>query len=200
MRRKKNKPEWQKDALSMVRALKAGEVILHSTDTVWGLGAIAKDQDAVSRIFKLKQRESQASLIMLVDSPGMLEKFLPNLPDAAWELMEVSDRPLTIIAAGQPEAIASLSPGIVAENGTIAVRLVKDEYVSFIIQGIGSPLASTSANLSGHPTPESFQQIHPSLTSHVNTVAEYRRNAKPCGVPSMIVKFDEHNRITIIRS
>jgi L-threonylcarbamoyladenylate synthase len=89
---------------------------------------------------------------------------------------------------------------MVAEDGTIAVRLVKDDYLSFIIQGLGSPLASTSANPSGQPAPDSFMSINSAIKSGVNAVAEYRRNGKPNGISSMMVKFDDHNRITLIRS
>ncbi|MBV43086.1 MAG: translation factor Sua5 [Crocinitomicaceae bacterium] len=200
MERNKQQQEWQRDALEMVRQLKAGKVVLHSTDTVWGLGANAKNNEAVRQIFELKNRSQQSSLIMLVDSPGMLERFLPNLPEAAWELMEVSDRPLTIVAPCPPRIKEELAIGMVAEDGTIAVRLVKDDYLSFIIQGLGSPLASSSANPSGQPTPDSFVRIHSTITNSVSAIAKYRRSGKSDGIASMIVKFDEHNRITIIRS
>jgi L-threonylcarbamoyladenylate synthase len=200
MGRNKKKPEWQSDALAMVRALKAGEVVLHSTDTIWGLGANAKNKEAVNQIFEMKNRSEESTLIMLVDSPGMLERFLPNLPEAAWDLMEVSDRPLTIVAPCAPKVMEELAKGMVAEDGTIAVRLVKDDYLSFIIQGLGSPLASTSANPSGQPAPDSFMSINSAIKSGVNAVAEYRRNGKPNGISSMMVKFDDHNRITLIRS
>jgi L-threonylcarbamoyladenylate synthase len=199
MGRNKKKPEWQSDALAMVRALKAGEVVLHSTDTIWGLGANAKNKEAVNQIFEMKNRSEESTLIMLVDSPGMLERFLPNLPEAAWDLMEVSDRPLTIVAPCAPKVMEELAKGMVAEDGTIAVRLVKDDYLSFIIQGLGSPLASTSANPSGQPAPDSFMSINSAIKSGVNAVAEYRRNGKPNGISSMMVKFDDHNRITLIR-
>ena len=87
MGRKKNKPEWQDDALNMVRALKAGEVVVHSTDTVWGIGANANNAESVKRIFAIKERPVESTLLMLVDSPGMLEKYLPKLPDSAWDLI-----------------------------------------------------------------------------------------------------------------
>ena len=145
MGRKKNKPEWQDDALTMVRALKAGEVVVHSTDTVWGIGANANNAESVKRIFDIKERPLESTLLMLVDSPGMLEKYLPKLQDSAWDLIEVSDRPVTIIAPCSDKAKADLAPGLVAKDGTLAVRLVHDDYVAFIIRGLGAPLASTSA-------------------------------------------------------
>lgn len=200
MGRKKIKPEWQADALELVNALKGGGVVVHSTDTVWGLAANAKQAKAVSRIFEIKQRPTHSNLLMLVDSPGMVEQYLPNLPDSAWELMEVSDRPVTVIAPCSEKAKAELAPGLVAEDGTLAVRWTKDEYVAFIIRGIGGPLASTSANLTGQPTPASFQQLENGIKEGADIVANHRRIQSSSGEASMIVKFDAHDRITVIRS
>jgi L-threonylcarbamoyladenylate synthase len=200
MGRKKNKPEWQDDALNMVRALKAGEIVVHSTDTVWGIGANANNAESVKRIFAIKERPLESTLLMLVDSPGMLEKYLPKLPDSAWDLIEVSDRPVTIIAPCSDKAKADLAPGLVAKDGTLAVRLVHDDYVAFIIRGLGAPLASTSANQSGKPTPDSFGKLQREILDRADAIANYRRNAKPNALASMMVKFDEHNRITVIRS
>ena len=200
MGRKKIKPEWQADALELVNALKGGGVVVHSTDTVWGLAANAKQAKAVSRIFEIKQRPTHSNLLMLVDSPRMVEQYLPNLPDSAWELMEVSDRPVTVIAPCSEKAKAELAPGLVAEDGTLAVRWTKDEYVAFIIRGIGGPLASTSANLTGQPTPASFQQLENGIKEGADIVANHRRIQSSSGEASMIVKFDAHDRITVIRS
>ena len=200
MGRKKSKPEWQADALQVVNALKGGGVVVHPTDTVWGLAANAKHPKAVSRIFEIKQRPSDSTLLMLVDSPGMVEQYLPNLPDSAWELMEVSDRPVTVIAPCSEKAKAELAPGLVAEDGTLAVRWAKDEYVAFLIRGIGGPLASTSANLTGQPTPASFQQLENGIKEGADIVANHRRSQSSTGEASMIVKFDAHDRITVIRS
>ena len=200
MGRKKSKPEWQADALELVNALKGGGVVVHSTDTVWGLAANAKHAKAVSRIFEIKQRPTNSNLLMLVDSPGMVEQYLPNLPDSAWELMEVSDRPVTVIAPCSEKAKAELAPGLVAEDGTLAVRWAKDEYVAFIIRGIGGPLASTSANLTGQPTPASFQQLENGIKEGADIVANHRRSQSSRGEASMMVKFDAHDRITVIRS
>ena len=200
MGRKKSKPEWQADALQVVNALKGGGVVVHPTDTVWGLAANAKHAKAVSRIFEIKQRPTDSTLLMLVDSPGMVEQYLPNLPDSAWELMEVSDRPVTVIAPCSEKVKAELAPGLVAEDGTLAVRWSKDEYVAFIIRGIGGPLASTSANLTGQPTPASFQQLENGIKEGADIVAKHRRSESSTGEASMIVKFDAHDRITVIRS
>lgn len=200
MGRKKSKPEWQADALKLVHALKDGGVVVHPTDTVWGLAANAMHAKAVSRIFEIKQRPTDATLLVLVDSPGMVEQYLPNLPDSAWELMELSDRPVTVIAPCSDEVKAELAPGLVAKDGTLAVRWAKDEYVAFIIRGIGGPLASTSANITGQPTPASFQQLENGIKEGADIVANHRRSQTSPAKASMIVKFDEHDRITVIRS
>lgn len=200
MGRKKNRPDWQDDALGAVRALKNGEVIMHSTDTVWGLAADALNPDCIDRIFSIKNRPKDSTLMMLVDSPGMLEKYMPDLPEAAWELMDVSDRPVTIVAPCHADARAKLAPGLIAEDKTIAVRLVKDDYVAFIIQGLGRPLASTSANITGSPTPLSFSKIEANVRNGASYVAEHRRKGQPNGTPSMIIRFDKQGRIEVVRS
>ena len=200
MSRKKKNPDWQDDALAVVRALKAGEVAVHSTDTVWGLAADAMSEAAVNRAFDIKKRKKAATLLMLVDSPGMLEKYLPALPEAAWDLLDVSDRPVTVIAKCSEEAKTKLAPGLVAADGSLAVRWVKDDYLAFIIRGLGGPVASTSANLNGNTTPGSYSAIDIAVTSEADFIAQYRRNAPSNSVPSMLVKFDEQERITIIRS
>lgn len=200
MSRKKKKPDWQDDALAVVRTLKAGEVAVHSTDTVWGLAADAMSKAAVSRVFDIKKRDKASTLLMLVDSPGMLEKYLPALPEAAWDLLDVSNRPVTVIAKCSDESKTKLASGLVAADGTLAVRWVKDDYLAFIIRGLGRPVASTSANLNGKETPITYLGIDDAVTSAADFVAQHRRNAPTNSTPSMIVKFDEQDRITIIRS
>lgn len=200
MSRKKKKPDWQDDALAVARALKTGDVVVHSTDTVWGLAADAMSEAAISRVFDIKKRDKASTLLMLVDSPGMLEKYLPKLPEAAWDLLDVSDRPVTVIAKCSNDAKTKLAPGLVAMDGSLAVRCVKDDYLAFIIRGLGRPVASTSANLNGKETPRSYSEIDDAVTSAADFVAQHRRNAPTNGAPSMLVKFDEQDRITIIRS
>ena len=176
MSQKRN--EWRDDALNCVRTLRTGGVILSSTDTVWGLAADAASDEGVAKIFALKNRPVQETLLMLVDSDGMLEHLIPGLPEAAWELLEVSDRPITLVGKLNPNCRYRFAPGLVRTDGSIAVRWVRDEYMSFMVNGMGRPLASTSANLSGFPTPNTFKEVDAKLVSSVDFAAAYSRNAE----------------------
>lgn len=198
MSQKRN--EWRDDALNCVRTLRTGGVILSSTDTVWGLAADAASDEGVAKIFALKNRPVQETLLMLVDSDGMLEHLIPGLPEAAWELLEVSDRPITLVGKLNPNCRYRFAPGLVRTDGSIAVRWVRDEYMSFMVNGMGRPLASTSANLSGFPTPNTFKEVDAKLVSSVDFAAAYSRNAEKKNPPSMLVRFDEAGRIQILRS
>lgn len=196
----KKRPQWHEDALDAVRALRNDGVISHPTDTVWGLAADATSPTGVQRIFDIKQRALTETLLMLVDSERVLEQLLPNLPEAAWELLEVSDRPVTLIGTLGGPTGHTFAPGMVRNDGSIAVRLVNDPYLSFLIQGIGAPLASTSANLNKQPTPQTFNEVDHRVTDAVDYNAHYRRADLNSSQSSMLVHFDDAGRMQILRS
>jgi len=191
---------WREDALNCVRTLRSGGVILSSTDTVWGLAADATNEKGVAKIFELKNRSVEETLLMLVDSDGMLEHLIPGLPEAAWELIEVSDRPVTLVGQLNPNCRYRFAPGLVRRDGSIAVRWVRNDYVSFMVNGLGRPLASTSANLSGFSTPNGFSEVDSNLVSGVDFASAYGRQTEKKNPPSMLVRFDEARRIQILRS
>lgn len=193
---KKTAP-WQSDALEAVRALKNGGVLLHATDTVWGLAASAKDGEAIRRVNRLKGRPEDQPLIVLVASDGDMERLLPNLPDAAWELIESSDRPVTVLA--EPGKQHGLDEALIGPDGRVAVRWVRnDPYTEFVIRGAGR-LASSSANLNGDTTPEKFTDIQESLRSGADHVATHRREESASALPSMMVAFDAEGRFELLR-
>ena len=198
MSQKRN--DWREDALNCVRTLRGGGVVLSSTDTVWGLAADATHEQGVARIFELKSRPIHETLLMLVDSDGMLEHLIPGLPEAAWELIEVSDRPVTLVGQLNPNCRYRFAPGLVRADGSIAVRWVRDDYLAFMVNGLGRPIASTSANPSGFPTPNSFSEVDSNLVSGVDLAAASGRNEEKKNPPSMLVRFDEAGRIQILRS
>lgn len=200
MSKKKSLQSWEPDALQAVRTLRSGGVLLHASDTVWGLAADAQHPEAVSRIFQIKKRPIEQTLITLVSSESQLEMLIPNLPEAAWELLEVSDRPVTIVGRLGANSRYQLAPGLVASDGTVAVRLVKDPYNLFILKGLDRPMASTSANTSGAPTPIRFQEVEQAIVEGVDFAGEHHRNEPTSSQPSMLVKFDEAGRIQLIRS
>ena len=196
----KKRAHWHDDALAAVRALRNDGVISHPTDTVWGLAADATSTTGVQRIFDIKQRDISETLLMLVDSEQRLEQLLPNLPEAAWELLEVSDRPVTLVGTLGGQVRHTFAAGMVREDGSIAVRLVSDPYLSFLIQGIGAPLASTSANLAKQPTPLIFNEVDQRVTDAVDFNAHYRRADLNSSQSSMLVHFDDAGRMRILRS
>ncbi|HBP45312.1 MAG TPA: hypothetical protein DD635_05385 [Flavobacteriales bacterium] len=196
----RKRPIWYEDALMAVRTLRDGGVILHPSDTVWGLAADATSAQGVKHIFEIKQRPFTETLLMLVDSSQVLEQLLPNLPNSAWELLEVTDRPVTLVGTLGNKDQHTFASGIVRENASIAVRLVSDPYLSFLIQGIGAPLASTSANVAGKPTPMTFIDIDKQIKSLVDFKANYRREELNSNQSSLLVQFDDAGCISILRS
>lgn len=193
---KKTAP-WQSDALDAVRCLKSGGVLLHATDTVWGLAASAKDGEAIRRVNRMKGRPEDQPMIVLVASDGDMERLLPNLPDAAWELIESSDRPVTVL--GEPGAQHGLDESLIGSDGRVAVRWVQnDPYTEFVIRGAGR-LASTSANLNGVSTPRKFADIPECLRSEAGHIASHRREESASAQPSMMVAFDAEGRFELLR-
>lgn len=193
----KNAP-WRDDAIATVRALKAGGVVLYPTDTVWGLGCRADDAEALDALYRLKGREGGQPSLVLVDAEGLLEEYTHPVPDIAWDLLRESgadSRPMTLVLPGGRDVV----PALLAEDGSLAIRVVHDPFLQFIIRGIDVPLVSTSANLTGQPTPGHFDEIPKAIRNGVQHVCSTGRDRKGAQ-PSSMVKLDEAGRITIIRS
>lgn len=193
----KNAP-WRDDAIATVRALKAGGVVLYPTDTVWGLGCRADDAEALDALYRLKGREGGQPSLVLVDAEGLLEEYTHPVPDIAWDLLRESgadSRPMTLVLPGGRD----VAPALLAEDGSLAIRVVHDPFLQFIIRGIDVPLVSTSANLTGQPTPGHFDEIPKAIRNGVQHVCSTGRDRKGAQ-PSSMVKLDEAGRITIIRS
>lgn len=193
----KNAP-WRDDAIATVRALKAGGVVLYPTDTVWGLGCRADDAEALDALYRLKGREGGQPSLVLVDAEGLLEEYTHPVPDIAWDLLRESgadSRPMTLVLPGGRD----VAPALLAEDGSLAIRVVHDPFLQFIIRGIDVPLVSTSANLTGQPTPGHFDEIPKAIRNGVQHVCSTGRDRKGAQ-PSSMVKLDEVGRITIIRS
>ena len=200
MSRKKARAPWQEDALKAIACLKNGGVILHATDTVWGLAADATNLAAVERIFEIKARPMNQPMLMLASNSRMVEVIQPHLPEEAWELMAVCDRPLTILAPYSDPCRYALHPALVNDQGACAVRLTQDPYCQFIIEGLGRPLVSSSANRSGGASPSLFSHVEKEIQSEVDYVGVHGQDNKTSQAPSMLVEFDENNRFRVIRS
>lgn len=174
--------------------LMAGEVILYPTDTVWGLGCDATNFEAVEKIYKIKQRAASKSLIVLVDSLAMLQGYVEEIPQAAVDILQQATRPTTIIY-NQPKGFAK---NTIAEDNTIAIRIVQHEFCQQLIQQFGKPIISTSANISGEPTPKSFDEISDAIKTSVHIVEGI---AEVTDVqPSTILKIMEDGTVKVLRA
>ena len=179
---------------SALEVLKRKGIILYPTDTVWGIGCDATNEPAVQKIFRIKKREDSKSLLVLLDSPGKLERYV-TVPDIAWELLEVSTSPLTIIYPGAK----NLAPGLIAEDGSAGIRITGDEFCVELIKRFGKPIVSTSANISGTTTPAIFDDIQDEIISSVDYVVNWRQDDIQKRAASAIIKLEENGRFKIIR-
>ena len=182
------------DLKKAVEILRNGGVILYPTDTIWGLGCDATNPEAVDRIFKIKKRADSKSMQSLVASDGMLQHFVCEVPDAAWQLIDAAVNPLTIIY-DNPRGIAS---NLLAEDGSAGFRITSEAYSRGLCLRLRHPVVSTSANISGSPSPLCFEDIPQEIADAVDYVAEYGRNQTQTK-PSNIIKVTDSNVISIIR-
>lgn len=186
------------DLRQAIATLRSGGVILYPTDTVWGLGCDARSSQAVRRIFSIKQRSEAKALITLVGSLAQLERTVTGIPDVAYQLIEYADRPTTIIYDGINPA-AGIAPELVAADGTLAVRVTAEEFSRELCLRSRMPLVSTSANLSGRPTPATFAEIEPDIVAAADYVCTTRRADATPHVPSSIIRLSEDGLFKIIR-
>ena len=186
------------DLRQAIDTLRRGGVILYPTDTVWGLGCDARCSEAVRRIFSIKQRSDSKALITLVGSLAQLERTVTGIPEVAYQLIEYAERPTTIIYDGV-EPSAHLAPEVVAEDGTLGVRVTAEEFSQQLCLRSRMPLVSTSANISGHPTPSTFADIAPEIIEAVDYVCTSGRNDPAPHSPSSIIRLSEDGLFKIIR-
>ena len=184
----------QEDLKKSLEALRTGGLILYPTDTIWGIGCDATNDLAVQKIFQIKKREDFKSMLILLDSPGKLDRYV-IVPDIAWELIEVSTSPLTIIYPGA----RNLAPGLIAEDGSAGIRITTDEFCIDLIKKFGRPIVSTSANISGTPSPAIFDDIRDEIISSVDYVVNWRQDDIQKRPASSIIKLEENGLFKIIR-
>ena len=179
----------------VVEILQKGGVILYPTDTVWGLGCDATNEDAVKKIYEIKKRADSKSMIVLVDRDNRVQRYVSTVPEIAWDLLEVSDSPMTII---YPNA-KNLANSIIAEDDSIGIRVTSDEFCQKLIYRFKKPIASTSANYTGDATPSNFSEISEALKKEVDYVVNWRQNDNSKRKPSSIIKLGVDSQIKIIR-
>ncbi len=178
----------------LISTLKSGGTILYPTDTIWGLGCDATNVDALNKIFEIKKRDRQKSMIILVESEKRLQD-LVDVPEMAWEIMDLSEKPVTFIY----DHPRNLPQELLAEDGSIGIRLVKDLFLKKIITKLNKPLVSTSANFSGSKSPRTFQDIPQEIKDAVDYIAEENRDQVAEFGGSSIIRIWKDNRIKIIR-
>lgn len=177
-----------------IEALKNRGTILYPTDTIWGIGCDATNDDACQKIIRLKNRPEDKSFIILVDSIQMIEKYIPNFPDVCYDLLDVADKPLTII---YPNA-RGIAHSILAEDGSVGIRLTRDPICQKLIRSIRKPLVSTSANISGEPSPSCYADISDVIRKGVDAIVMERLDEKRT-TPSQIIKVGLDYSIQVIR-
>ena len=187
---------FQEDISHALTTLRDNGVILYPTDTIWGIGCDATSQDAVEKIFRIKSRDENKSLLILVSNEQMLERYVHDIPESAIELMNVTDEPLTII---YPKG-KNLAKGVCSEDGSVGIRICRDEFCNQLISLFRKPIVSTSANFSGLPAPQSFTDIDKDLINSVDYVADYRQNDRRKQTASPVIKFNSDGTIKIIRT
>lgn len=183
------------DIKKACEVLNKGGVILYPTDTVWGLGCDATNEEAVSRIYKIKQRLDSKALLVLVDTDVKVDFYVENVPEVTWDLLEASIKPTTIIY----DKARNLAPNLVAEDGSIGIRITNEEFSKKLCQRFRKALVSTSANISGQPTPRNFSEISEEIKDSVDYIVEYHQDdlSHPC--PSSIIKIGAGGIFKIIR-
>lgn len=178
----------------IIEGLKKGSTVLYPTDTVWGLGCDATNEEACQKILGLKNRPEEKSFILLVDSFNMIERFIPEFHEICYDLADVAVKPLTII---YPNA-KGLAPSVIAEDGSVGIRITQDPNCLKLIRGIRKPLVSTSANISGKPTPTSFNEIDESIKTNVDFIVKDRLTKKMT-TPSQIIKIGVNGDVKVLR-
>ncbi len=180
----------------IVDYLNRGKIILYPTDTVWGIGCDATDFNAVQRIFSIKQREEKKRFVVLVDSVEMLISIVNAIPSNVLQLIQETNQPTTVIYSN-PKGVA---PNVIAENNSLAIRIVNDVFCKNFIHKFGKPIVSTSANRSGEQTPAFYNEISDEIKSQMDYIVQHRRADVQPRKPSTILKIDTNNQIIIIRA
>ncbi|GET44764.1 L-threonylcarbamoyladenylate synthase [Capnocytophaga felis] len=170
-------------------------VILYPTDTVWGLGCDATNVTAVSKIFGIKQRNESKSLIILVDSVEMLQKYISEIPNFVLNFLKTVQNPTTIIYSNPK----NLAKNVISSENTVAIRLIQDDFCQKLIQNFGKPIVSTSANISGEPTPHIFSDVNSYIIEKCDYVVKHRQNDTEKRNPSQLVRFDSEGNIEFLR-
>lgn len=178
-----------------LKIVQKGGIILYPTDTIWGIGCDATNTEAVKKIYALKQREESKSMIILLDNDNKLLSYVRDVPDIAYDLIEFAENPLTLILSG----VKNISPALIGTDGSVGVRVVKHKFCQQLIQRLRKPLVSTSANISGQPSPKNFNEISAEIVKGVDFVVDLEQHDLQQKKPSTIMKLEANGHFSFIR-
>lgn len=178
-----------------IETMRSGGIILYPTDTIWGIGCDATNAEAVARVYRIKQREESKALIVLTDNANAIPRYVREMPDIAWDLIDVSDKPLTIIYDGA----RNLAENLIADDGSVAIRVTKEEFSNALCCAMKVPVVSTSANISGKPSAARFSEISEEIKNAVDYIVNYRRDENKAISPSSIIKLGKSGEVKVIR-
>lgn len=183
------------DIKKACQVMREGGVILYPTDTVWGIGCDATNEEAVRRIYEIKKRADSKAILVLVDSSVKVDFYVQDVPSVAWDLIDLADKPMTIIYSGA----RNLAPNLLAEDGSVGIRVTTEDFSKRLCQQFRKAIVSTSANISGEPGAANFSEISEEIKSAVDYIVGYRQDDMSRPKPSSIVKLDKGGVIKIIR-
>ncbi len=185
----------EEDIKNAVKVLREGGVILYPTDTVWGIGCDATNAKAVAKVYDIKHRDDSKALICLVDSDARLQRYVRNVPAVAWELLDAAIKPTTVIL----DDATNLAPNLIAEDGSIALRITKETFSHELCYRFQKAIVSTSANISGEPAAQNYRDISEEIINSVDYVCWSRRQEHKPHTPSSIIRLKPDGEVTIIR-
>lgn len=185
----------KQDIHECLEALHQGKTILYPTDTIWGIGCDATNEEAVQKVIDLKGDRKNKSFIILLFSDYQIESYVKHIPEVAYQLIEYAEKPLTLILSGAK----NLAPSALASDGSIGIRVVKHDFCERLLQRFRKPIISTSANFGGDISPASFQEINPKLREKIDYVVQYGQNTNTGNKASTIIKLEEDSKVQIIR-
>ena len=186
----------EKELQAALEVLRDGGLILYPTDTVWGVGCDATNAEAVEKIYKLKRSENKTSMIVLCRDADMVVRYVNKAPGIAFEVMEMSDKPLTAILPGA----VGVAPNLIPEARTLGVRVPQHDFCQALLRKFGRPIVSTSANISGEPAAKRLKDVDEAILRGVDYVVHPRFEGKPTLKPSAIIAFGEGGEVEVIRS
>ncbi|MBL1410904.1 L-threonylcarbamoyladenylate synthase [Sphingobacterium faecale] len=185
----------REDLNQALETLKNGGLILYPTDTIWGIGCDATNSEAIEKVFALKGRDKSKSMLILLHSDNQLASYVREIPEVAYQLIESYDRPLTIVYSGAK----NLAENAIAEDGSIGIRIVSHPFCQQLLQRFKKPIISTSANLSGQPSAQTFDQIDELIKEKVDYIVKFGQDEDSLGTPSIIMKLDPSGKFEFLR-